>query len=106
MATQTDSPDRTTRRSAPRPRRPATTPRGYAKAHAEFQARAQEWLRTRADNLVRLPEDLLAIARLGIPRRTCGNLIYRAGAGSDHHSIDWSRLPGEHWAAGITASCA
>ena len=82
------------------------TQRAYTKAHAEFQARAQEWLRSRPSNVFRLPEDLLTIARQGIPCRGCGKLIYQSGAGSDHHSIEWVRLPGQHWAAGITASCA
>ena len=84
----------------------AGVPKGYPRAHGAFETRAQDWLLGRSGRLVRLPEDLLAIAALGIPCRTCGNLIYRAGTGSDRHSIDWSRQPDGHWAAGITASCA
>ncbi len=81
-------------------------PKGYSKARVEFQARAQDWQRSRPGRLVRLPEDLLAIAKLGIPCQTCGSLIYRAGAGTDRHAIGWAPTDGGHWAGGITATCA
>ena len=103
MTTQADAPDKTAAR-APRQRRH----RGAtAKQLTEFQARAQIWLLGRPGKMVRLPDELLTIAAaIGIPCRTCGKLIYRAGAGAEHHSIDWSPAPGQHWAASITASCA
>lgn len=49
-----------------------------------------------------MPDELNAVTALGVP---CpgGKLIYRNGEAG--HTVEWSREPGEHWAAGIIAIC-
>lgn len=105
----TDTKPTTTKtaRSAPRPRSrtggaPAV-PAKYVKARALFEAQAQQWLLERPGKTMCMPEDLPAVARLGVPCQACGASIYRDR--DRGHRVSWRREPG-HWAAGITATCS
>jgi hypothetical protein len=112
-ATEKDTAGRDAKR-APRQRRsPAAAgkspaaPRGFAKARRDFEARAQDWLAGRPGKVMQIPQDLPAIAALGVPCSCHGSLIYRDG--QDGHTIAWKRkaegAAAGHWASGITASC-
>lgn len=106
MATTTkDTTDNKPRTRTPRPRSAAgpAEPKGYAKARADFEARAQDWLLARQERTMTIPDDLHLAAARGVPCRTCGALIYRHGDAG--HTIEWIRTSGTHWAAGITAAC-
>jgi hypothetical protein len=50
-----------------------------------------------------LPDDEAAIVGLGVPCGACSVLVYRQRQGG--HRVDFGRVEGEHWAAGITATC-
>lgn len=109
----TDSKPSPARRRAPRPRTPkpggdqVKLPPHYTKARQEFEAGAQRWLLKRPGRVMEMPDDLLPIATLGVPCRTCGASVYRQGDAG--HTIEWKPKskgdPAGHWAAGITARC-
>jgi hypothetical protein len=101
--TQSETADTKAKRRPPRQRAAPAEPRGYARARAAFEGRAQDWLLDRPGRLMVLPDDLPKVVALGVPCRTCGALVYRYGDAG--HTISWTRQSVPHWAAAITASC-
>jgi len=99
--TPRDTTPTKTRRS-PRQRTP-TEPRGYTKAHTEFQEKARLWLLSRPGKQMQVPGDLARIVALGLPCRTCGNLIFKPD--TDGHTVTWQQVTSGHWASGIIATC-
>jgi hypothetical protein len=106
MATKTEQQEAATPASKPPPRqrkkRVAAAP-PVPDAREQFHERAQTWLRGREDKVVTWPGDLAEVTKLGVPCGECGVHVHRLR--EDGHSVFYRRVPGAHWAAGVTVEC-
>ena len=95
--------DTTTTKGRRSPRQRAGEPRGYTRAHTEFEDKARLWLLGRPGKQMQVPGDLAKIVALGLPCRTCGNVIFRPD--TEGHTVTWQQVTSGHWASGIIATC-